>query len=230
MFRTVLITIAAALASRPEVGSSMKMIEGLATNSTAMVSLFRCPVDRPFTPEVTSDGKRSQAEKIKDSYTVRYRNVPFNISTGFPPSQDIHQRRFTCTTNAHESCQNTRPESPAYTFQKLKTIILNSLNLHLLAPTPSQYQYASGKSPRYLSTRTPNGSDENGRTFDTLITVIHANHIWNQHLGILQKRPGFLGQSFLEYGGSSCPANASRRLVFPELGGPKSSVILKGIQ
>ncbi|KAH7685641.1 hypothetical protein IHE45_04G053200, partial [Dioscorea alata] len=40
----------AALASGPEVGSSMKMIDGFATNSTATVSCFRCSVDRPSTP------------------------------------------------------------------------------------------------------------------------------------------------------------------------------------
>ncbi|KAK3018923.1 hypothetical protein RJ639_003520 [Escallonia herrerae] len=39
--------MAAALASRPEVGSSMNMIEGLATSSTAIVNLFLCSVDRP---------------------------------------------------------------------------------------------------------------------------------------------------------------------------------------
>ncbi|KAK2976353.1 hypothetical protein RJ640_014184 [Escallonia rubra] len=50
VFLTVRITIAAALASSPDVGSSMKMIEGLATNSTAIVSLFLCSVDRPSTP------------------------------------------------------------------------------------------------------------------------------------------------------------------------------------
>ena len=50
VFLTVLITIAAALASNPEVGSSMKSMEGLATNSTAIVSLLHCSVERPFTP------------------------------------------------------------------------------------------------------------------------------------------------------------------------------------
>ncbi|KAK3012422.1 hypothetical protein RJ639_011448 [Escallonia herrerae] len=50
VFLTVRITIAAALASSPDVGSSMKMMEGLATNSTAIVSLFLCSVDRPSTP------------------------------------------------------------------------------------------------------------------------------------------------------------------------------------
>ncbi|KAJ7011889.1 hypothetical protein NC653_002092 [Populus alba x Populus x berolinensis] len=42
--------MAAALASRPEVGSSMKMMEGLATSSTAIVNLFLCSVDNPVIP------------------------------------------------------------------------------------------------------------------------------------------------------------------------------------
>lgn len=52
IFRTVLMTIAAALASSPEVGSSMNTIEGFATSSTAIVSLFLCSVDRPSTPGI----------------------------------------------------------------------------------------------------------------------------------------------------------------------------------
>lgn len=40
VFLTVLITIAAALASSPEVDSSMNIMEGLETSSTAIVSLF----------------------------------------------------------------------------------------------------------------------------------------------------------------------------------------------
>ncbi|KAK3005014.1 hypothetical protein RJ639_016131 [Escallonia herrerae] len=40
-------TIAAALASKPVVGASMKIMEGLATSSTAIVSRLRCSVDRP---------------------------------------------------------------------------------------------------------------------------------------------------------------------------------------
>jgi hypothetical protein len=44
--------MAAALASKPDVGSSMNMIEGLDTSSTAIVSLFRCSVDSPFTPGI----------------------------------------------------------------------------------------------------------------------------------------------------------------------------------
>ncbi|KAF7820257.1 Coatomer subunit beta-1 [Senna tora] len=50
VFRTVRITIAAARASRPDVGSSIKIMEGLATNSTAMVNLFLCSVDKPSIP------------------------------------------------------------------------------------------------------------------------------------------------------------------------------------
>jgi hypothetical protein len=42
--------MAADLASNPDVGSSMKIIEGFATSSTAIVNLLRCSVDRPFTP------------------------------------------------------------------------------------------------------------------------------------------------------------------------------------
>ena len=43
-------TVAAALAYKPVVGSSMKIMEGLATSSTAIVSCLRCSVDRPVTP------------------------------------------------------------------------------------------------------------------------------------------------------------------------------------
>lgn len=43
-------TIAAALASKPDVGSSMNIIDGLETSSTAIVSLLRCSVDRPLSP------------------------------------------------------------------------------------------------------------------------------------------------------------------------------------
>ncbi|KAF7817222.1 Coatomer subunit beta-1 [Senna tora] len=50
VFLTVLITIAAALASRPEVGSSMNIIDGFATSSTAIVSLLRCSVESPVSP------------------------------------------------------------------------------------------------------------------------------------------------------------------------------------
>ncbi|KAJ0852416.1 hypothetical protein HanRHA438_Chr14g0639521 [Helianthus annuus] len=45
-------TIAAALASRPVVGSSKKMMDGFATNSTAIVSLFLSSIERPSTPGI----------------------------------------------------------------------------------------------------------------------------------------------------------------------------------
>ncbi|KAL0918031.1 hypothetical protein M5K25_013152 [Dendrobium thyrsiflorum] len=69
VFLTVLITIAAARASRPDVGSSMKMIEGLATSSTAIVNLFLCSVDRPEIPGSPTNAslRRNNAEKINDS-------------------------------------------------------------------------------------------------------------------------------------------------------------------
>ncbi|KAJ0624935.1 hypothetical protein HanIR_Chr01g0048421 [Helianthus annuus] len=50
IFLTVLITMAAARASSPEVGSSINTIEGFATNSTAIVNLFLCSVDNPSIP------------------------------------------------------------------------------------------------------------------------------------------------------------------------------------
>lgn len=50
VFRTVRMTIAAARASSPDVGSSMNIIEGLATSSTAIVSRFLCSVDSPVLP------------------------------------------------------------------------------------------------------------------------------------------------------------------------------------
>ncbi len=50
VFRTVRITMAAARASNPLVGSSMKIMDGLATSSTAMVNLFLCSVDNPLWP------------------------------------------------------------------------------------------------------------------------------------------------------------------------------------
>lgn len=49
-FFTAHITIAAALASRPDVGSSRKIIDGLETSSTAIVRRFRCSVDKPLIP------------------------------------------------------------------------------------------------------------------------------------------------------------------------------------
>lgn len=64
-FFTALITIAAARASKPEVGSSMNMMEGFATSSTAIVSRFRCSVDKPLTP-----GKPTSESLISSSSIV----------------------------------------------------------------------------------------------------------------------------------------------------------------
>lgn len=50
VFRTVRMTMAAARASNPLVGSSMKIMEGLDTNSTAIVNRFLCSVERPVEP------------------------------------------------------------------------------------------------------------------------------------------------------------------------------------
>ena len=49
-FLTVRMTMAAALASKPDVGSSMNMIDGLDTSSTAMVKRLRCSFDKPLLP------------------------------------------------------------------------------------------------------------------------------------------------------------------------------------
>ncbi|KAH0448685.1 hypothetical protein IEQ34_022485 [Dendrobium chrysotoxum] len=46
------ITIAAARASKLDVGSSKNIIDGLATNSTAIVKRFRCSIDNPLMPEL----------------------------------------------------------------------------------------------------------------------------------------------------------------------------------
>lgn len=64
-FLTLLMTTAAALASKPVVGSSTKMMEGLATSSMAMVSRLRCSVDGPLTP-----GMPTKASFTKPSSTV----------------------------------------------------------------------------------------------------------------------------------------------------------------
>ncbi len=50
VLRTVRMTMAAARASRPLVGSSMNTMDGLATSSTAMVSRLRCSTLRPYWP------------------------------------------------------------------------------------------------------------------------------------------------------------------------------------
>ncbi|KAH0450072.1 hypothetical protein IEQ34_020764 [Dendrobium chrysotoxum] len=60
----VLITIAAARASSPEVGSSMNIIEGLATSSTAIVSRLRCSVDNPLTPGNPTNALRKSGRVV----------------------------------------------------------------------------------------------------------------------------------------------------------------------
>lgn len=64
-FFTARITIAAALASKPEVGSSINIIDGLETSSTAIVRRFRCSVDKPLTP-----GKPTRESLIPSSSIV----------------------------------------------------------------------------------------------------------------------------------------------------------------
>ncbi|KAK2976354.1 hypothetical protein RJ640_014185, partial [Escallonia rubra] len=82
VFLTARITIAAALASRPDVGSSMKMIDGLATNSTAMVSLFLCSVDRPSTPgrPTRASFKGFNSTKSITSSTNIYKKTSINTT------------------------------------------------------------------------------------------------------------------------------------------------------
>jgi len=78
VFLTVLITIAAALASRPEVGSSMNIIDGLATSSTAIVNLFLCSVDKPFTPGNPTKASLSEVSStscITSSMNICYQSI-----------------------------------------------------------------------------------------------------------------------------------------------------------
>ena len=66
-FFTALITMAAALASSPVVGSSMKMIDGFATNSTAIVSRFLCSVDNPLSPATPTKASLISSNSIVSS-------------------------------------------------------------------------------------------------------------------------------------------------------------------
>lgn len=63
-FFTARMTIAAALASRPEVGSSINIMEGLATSSTAIVSRFLCSVERPLTPAIPTSASLMPSSSI----------------------------------------------------------------------------------------------------------------------------------------------------------------------
>lgn len=73
-FLTARITMAAALASNPVVGSSKKIMEGLATNSTAIVSLFRCSVDKPLTPGIPTKASLIPSSSMvsRTSFTNSY--------------------------------------------------------------------------------------------------------------------------------------------------------------
>jgi hypothetical protein len=111
IFRTVLITMAADLASNPDVGSSMKTIEGFATSSTAIANHLRCSVDRPFTPcrptraplkglsstrSITSSTK-AYAGSTKDKKTrgVCYTKIKFKKHSvkAYPLSVCVNMRR-----------------------------------------------------------------------------------------------------------------------------------------
>jgi len=97
-FLTVLITIAAALASRPEVGSSMKIIEGLATSSTAIVNRFLCSVDSPVTP-----GSPTMASLILSSSTnSRTSSMNFYKGAKSLTSQDIMRKKNTMEFDVKE--------------------------------------------------------------------------------------------------------------------------------
>jgi len=79
-FFTARITTAAARASKPDVGSSINIIDGLETSSTAMVSLLRCSVDKPLWPGTPT----------KQSFTLSSSIVSRTSSTNFC-SVDIHR-------------------------------------------------------------------------------------------------------------------------------------------
>ncbi|KAL0907284.1 hypothetical protein M5K25_021684 [Dendrobium thyrsiflorum] len=58
IFLTARMTVAAALASRPDVGSSINIIDGFATSSTAIVSRFLCSVDKPLMFGIPTNSSR----------------------------------------------------------------------------------------------------------------------------------------------------------------------------
>ncbi|GER52402.1 putative endonuclease or glyc s in 277 species: Archae - 0 [Striga asiatica] len=94
VFLTVLITIAAARASRPEVGSSMNIIEGFATSSTAIVNLFLCSVDNPVTPD--------SRESLLIFGKTGYSDIALDIASGFSSRQNVHQCGFAGPTHSHQ--------------------------------------------------------------------------------------------------------------------------------
>lgn len=92
--------IAAALASKPDVGSSMNTIEGLDTSSTAIVSRFRCSLDRPFTPGVPTKASLISSNSIisRTSSTNSYKknnrgqqNSNFHINCSYSVASKIRR-------------------------------------------------------------------------------------------------------------------------------------------
>lgn len=86
-FFTALITIAAARASKPEVGSSINMIDGLATSSTARVNRLRCSVDKPPTPAMPTKESLIPSSSIvsRTSFTNSWgrKILSFNLTQMF---------------------------------------------------------------------------------------------------------------------------------------------------
>jgi hypothetical protein len=73
-------TIAAARASSPDVGSSMNIIEGLATSSTAIVSRFLCSVDSPVLPGSPTKAflKVVSSTRSITSFTKVYKKIQYS--------------------------------------------------------------------------------------------------------------------------------------------------------
>ncbi len=60
---------------RPEVGSSMKTMEGLDTSSTAMVRRFLCSTDRPLTPGIPTRALRKPCMSTRSNTCNRFNNA-----------------------------------------------------------------------------------------------------------------------------------------------------------
>ncbi|GER56175.1 serine-type D-Ala-D-Ala carboxypeptidase [Striga asiatica] len=153
--------MAAALASSPEVGSSMNMIEGFATSSTAIVSLFLCSVESPFTPgsptiDITREPEPSGVDEGFINGDIRGVNVGLLTITGNPSKgglvfrvagdgdvtldvtsrfssrQNVHQSRFSGPTHSHQSRENSGPECAANSLQQFQFVFTHSLSFHFL--------------------------------------------------------------------------------------------------
>lgn len=81
IFFTVRITTAAALASKPEVGSSMNIMEGFETSSTAIVSLFLCSVDSPLLPGIPTKESLISSSSIVSMTSCTNFYKAMNINT-----------------------------------------------------------------------------------------------------------------------------------------------------